>query len=103
MLHIISSNATLTDGTESALTIQSGDSFTVQDRGVTPYLVSVGVQGNYLTYARIKNNSPAFLTNDLDIPCGGKLADDGFVNVRIPPIPLLKSSVFSVTGLATAA
>lgn len=101
-MHLIMTQATLTDGTEGALAVVSPASLTVSDQRGQPYLRGFFSTGNDVVYSLISNNSTTFLTNPLKFG-GHKSTDtDGIAYIKIPPLPLEPNSVFSVAGKTVA-
>lgn len=102
MMHLIMTQATLTDGTEGALAVVSPASLTVSDQRGAAFLRAFFSTGNDVVYSQISNNSTSFLTNPLKFPPHKSTDTDGIAYVKVPNIPLEGNSVFSVAGKTVA-
>lgn len=102
-MHLIVFAATLTDGTAGAIAVVSDGSATVfgPSKG-QPFIRGYFSIGNDVVYSQIANNSASFLTNPLKMIPLDSVDVDGTSYLKIPPVPVENSSVFTVTGLTVA-
>lgn len=102
MLHIIDTQATLTDGTAAALAVVADGSLTVFSGIGQPFLRAVGHVGNDVVYIKVHNNSKDWPQLDLTYGVVNSLDTDGVPYIKIPPQPVEPTSIFTVTGKSVA-